>query len=310
MIMVTPTSGRLDADSTCLLRTGGAESNVAMYLSDFGHSTAWASRLGDDVLGRIVLSEIRAAGVDTSYVELLPDRPTGVYFKDPGPDGTRVLYYRRGSAASTMDPAFADGLRNAVPSTVVVSGVTPALSAECRAATDLLITDRLFGEASVVFDVNHRPALWPDGDAPDVLRHFALAADVVFVGLDEAERLWGSRTPQEVREVLDRPATLVVKDGARDATCFHDDGQDVVPAPAVDVVEAVGAGDAFAAGWISGMLRGLDQRTRLRLGHLVAGVALTSVGDHGPLPPASVICSQLGIDEETWAMRSAATPLP
>jgi 2-dehydro-3-deoxygluconokinase len=78
----------------------------------------------------------------------------------------------------------------------------------------------------------------------------------------------------------------VVKDGAVGATSFTADGTCFVPAPPVTVVEPVGAGDAFAAGYLYGVLRGLAEPARLRLGHLVAGSALRAVGDIGVLPPA------------------------
>lgn len=293
MIMVTPaTAGPLEDADLCLLRPGGAESNVAMYLAGLGHDVGWVSRVGADPLGRRLARDVAAAGVDTSLVEVSDREATGVYFKDPGLTGTRVHYYRAGSAASAMDRSVVPRLAAAQPSLLHLSGITPALSPTCADLVEHLLVDRPLGPTRLSFDVNHRPALWT-GDAPEHLLRLARAADVVLVGLDEAENLWGSRTPQAVRELVGPRPVLVVKDGAVGATSFSagtdTDAETFVPAPVVDVVEPVGAGDAFAAGWLSAALRGQDPTTCLRTGHLLAGVALTSPADHAPPPPRAEV---------------------
>ncbi|MBF9127643.1 sugar kinase [Plantactinospora sp. S1510] len=300
MAMVTPTpGGRLDAASTFVLRAGGAESNVAMFLAALGHRAAWASRVGADPLGGLVVEQVAATGVDTSLVEVDHTRPTGVYLKDPGPAGTKVYYYRRGSAAASMDPVYAARI-SAVPSAVLhLSGITAALSESCRQLVDQLLLAGPDARRLISFDVNYRPALWDGRAGADLLR-LAQAADVVFVGLDEAAQLWDVRTPQDVRTLINLPGTLVVKNGSVDAVAFHRDGVSVEPARPVDVVEPVGAGDAFAAGWLSAALRGLGQPARLKLGHLVAGAALGSVGDFAALPPVDAICATLGIEPDSW----------
>jgi 2-dehydro-3-deoxygluconokinase len=265
---------------TLRLDVAGAESNVATYLAMLGASVAWVSRVGADPLGEMLLDRLGESGVDTRLVEVDPTAPTGVFFKDPGPDGTRVHYYRRGSAAACMGRQVWARVDARVAH---LSGVTPALSGSCA---DLVAHGLDSKPATMSFDVNFRPALWSAQDAAPVLADLANRADLVFVGLDEAETLWNTRTPEQVRAKLPRPATLVVKDGAVGATSFTAEGTCFVPAPAVAVVEPVGAGDAFAAGYLFGVLRGLPERARLRLGHLVAGSALRAVGDIGVLPPA------------------------
>ncbi|SFS35330.1 sugar kinase [Saccharopolyspora flava] len=279
------------------LSAGGAESNVAVHLASLGHRASWAGRVGDDPLGRRLVASIAAAGVDTGLVEVRSDAPTGVYFKDPGPDGTRVHYYRAGSAASTMDEDFlADEVIDAAR-VLHISGITPALSEGCdRLIRRLLTRPR---RAPISFDVNHRPALWPARRAAPVLAELAQLADVVFVGLDEAAALWGVKTAEDVRKLLDGPVTVVVKDGAEAAHALGE-RTTVVPAPTVDVVEPVGAGDAFAAGFLSGVLRGEDDRRCLRRGHLLAAHSLRSTEDHAEAPDAESLERWLGLDEQRW----------
>ncbi|GAA0519198.1 carbohydrate kinase [Saccharopolyspora subtropica] len=279
------------------LSAGGAESNVAVHLAALGHRVGWASRVGDDPLGRRMVASLAAAGVDTGLVEVCADAPTGVYFKDPGPAGTAVYYYRSGSAASTMDENFLTDEQLDAPRLLHVSGITPALSDGCdRLIRHLLTRPR---RCRVTFDVNYRPALWPVAEAAPRLRELAQFADVVFVGLDEAATLWGVETPDGVRKMLDRPDTVVVKDGANAAYALGADTV-AVPAPEVAVVEPVGAGDAFAAGYLSGLLRGEDRVRCLRLGHILAAHSLLSTEDHMPLPDRDAVAGWLGCDDQQW----------
>lgn len=285
MLLVAPDDGGpLGVDSRCVLRPAGAEANVALHLARLGRRVGWASRLGADPLGDLVLEPLRAAGVDLSGVERIPGRATGVMFKDPGPQGTRVLYYRRDSAASTMDGPFLSSLPLTDVGAIHLTGITPALSPTCHELVDALLVDHVAGDATISFDVNHRPALWSPGAAADELLRYARLADVVFVGRDEAAELWGTDSASEVRALIGDRSTLVVKDADREAVAFAPDGETRVPARAIEVLEPVGAGDAFAAGWLAGMLAGLDQTARLRLGHLMAASALVSADDHGDPP--------------------------
>lgn len=259
--------------------TGGAESNVAVALTRLGHRAAWVSRVGEDPFGRIVTAAVARSGVDVRGVEVDSERPTGLYVKDTAPGGAGVLYYRRGSAASAMSAADAEKVWSRGPRLAHLSGITPALSARAAALVEHLL-DRRSGDGALrSFDVNHRPALWTARRAAPVLLDLARRADVVFVGRDEAERLWGTPAAEDVRAALPEVPTLVVKDAGHGATCFEGADTVFVPAPPVDVVEEVGAGDAFAAGFLSGLLDGLPPELRLSLGHATAGEVLRSRGD-------------------------------
>jgi 2-dehydro-3-deoxygluconokinase len=298
LVQLAPLPGTPVAMGSCMqLAPGGAESNVAMSCAKLGHRSVWASRVGSDQLSRALVEEIAACGVDTR-AEVDPDRLSAVYVKVPRPNGsTTVLYYREGSAASTMSPAFLDGLADLHPRIVHLSGITPALSADCFALTETLLRERPFGQAVVSFDINHRPSLWRVDAAP-VLRDLAGLADVVFVGLDEAERLWGVERAEQVRALLPVVPFLVVKDGAHEAVQFGPEGTARVPALPVQVVEPVGAGDAFAAGWLSGALRDLPARQRLLLGHHIAAAVLRSHTDQAPLPSPAEIDDLLAARKE------------
>lgn len=274
--------GRLTLPGADLrLGVGGAEANVARTLARLGVRTAWWSRLGADPFGSHVLADLRAAGVDVADVarDEDPARPTGVYFKDQDPAGPGVYYYRSTSAAAAMTPT--DLVTAPRPTRVVhTTGITAGISPGGLDVVRALLTDRL-GAADVLtsFDVNHRPALWRDGEGARVLLALARLADLVLVGRDEAEGLWGTPDADAVRALLPDVPGLVVKDAEHGATWFQGSDRTHVPAPAVEVVEPVGAGDAFAAGLLAATVRGRGPQAALRQGHVAAAAALTSHAD-------------------------------
>ncbi|WP_241842984.1 sugar kinase [Agromyces albus] len=278
MVLIAPADAEsLEHAADFRLDPGGAEANVASHLAALGRRAAWAGIVGDDALGRRLVRQLAERGVDTRWVGVDPEAPTGVYFKDPGHG---VQYFRAGSAASRMSPALLDELPLGTARLVHLSGITPALSASCDALVDAAFARVAAGPAIASFDVNHRPALWPSTDAAARrLRELAARADVVFVGLDEAAGLWGSATADDVRALLPEPALLVVKDGAVGATEFGAAGAVHVPAIETELVEAVGAGDAFAAGYLAALLDGIPSAGRLRAGHERAVVVLADTAD-------------------------------
>ncbi len=292
MMLVAPAFAEpLESAADFRLDPGGAEANVASHLAALGRPAAWAGLVGDDALGRRLLRQLAERGVDTRWVRTDPDAPTGVYFKDPG---RAVQYFRRGSAASRMDAAYAATLPVERVRVVHLSGITPALSDACDAMVDALFARAKAAGVPVSFDVNHRAALWPSTDvAARRLRELAARADLVFVGLDEAAALWGStlgvavRTPDDVRALLPEPIVLVVKDGAVGATEYSVAGTAQVAALEVELVEAVGAGDAFAAGYLAAWLDGAPPHARLRAGHERAALVLADTADFPRRTPDS-----------------------
>ncbi|ASD23243.1 carbohydrate kinase [Cryobacterium sp. LW097] len=289
MGMFTPTSSvPLNTATGFTLGTGGAESNVAMHLAELGHAVAWASAVGTDPVGTKIIDALGAAGVDTRWVGRTADAPTGLYLKEPDTgSGAHVFYYRQGSAASTLKIADADGWPLAGARWIHTTGITPALSDSCSALVEHVLDHAADWGASVSFDINFRPGIWSVLDAAPRLLALAEKATVVLVGLDEAAVLWGCATAADVRALLPRLPYLVVKDSSIDATEFAlaADGTDtvtVVPARKVDVVEPVGAGDAFAAGYLSSLLSAEPSAERLERGHSRAAWALGSRQDFRP----------------------------
>ncbi|MDX8047790.1 sugar kinase [Lentzea sp. BCCO 10_0798] len=300
MVMMVPAEpGPVHLVRTWHRAVGGAESNVAVHLTRLGVRSSWVSAVGDDSFGLAVLDAVGGFGVDVSRVRVDPARPTGLYVKEASPHGSPVRYYRRGSAASGMGLEMIDRLGLGEVKLVHLSGITAALSDSCLAMMRELLRRPRHGFL-ISFDLNWRPALWTDRD-PRVLRELADMADVVLAGSDEAELVWGTGDPARLRRLLPGPASLVVKQGADGATLLEGGSSYFEPALEVDVVEPVGAGDAFAAGFLAATLAGESPSVRLRAGHLQAASALLTAEDVGDPLPDDVTVPLLHADPQTWA---------
>jgi sugar/nucleoside kinase (ribokinase family) len=261
--------GPLELGRALTLRVAGAESNVAIALARLGIDVAWVSRVGDDRFGELVREALHAEGVDLRWVRTAPGMPTGAFFKWREGGRSRNAYYRRGSAASTMTPAdVPDEALDAVE-LVHLTGITAALGDGPRAlVVDVARRARERG-AVVTFDPNFRPALWSSAaDAAAAQDEVLPHVDWYLCGLEEGRTLFG----------VDEVAAAARAAGARDAHVR-------TPAPAdVEVVDEVGAGDAFAAGFALGLLEGRAPEDCVRLGNLVAAGALRGTGDWETLP--------------------------
>ena len=306
MVVLHP-DGDGDLASSRLLRrsVGGAEANVAGGLAGLGVPATFVSRLGADPFGDVVADDLTGRGVHV-LAERDQERPTGLYLKDrTSSGGSRMHYYRSGSAAAAMDADLLDGpaVAEALAGTGLVhtSGITAGiLRPGARLFARLLeLRDRLGFTLSV--DLNWRPSLWHGRDHATLVELLS-AADVVLAGVDEATTALGASTAEQLRDLLGPRPLLVLKSDAH-AAAEHapDGGVTEVPALTVDVVEHVGAGDGFAAGYLAGLVAGLDPVARLRQGHLTAAAVLVVPGDHAPPPDAESRARLLTCSPDEWA---------
>lgn len=262
---------------------GGAESNVAIALSRLGHKVGWMSRLGNDDLGLFVRNFIRGEGVDTSNVVFDENYQTAVFFKERKNGAEpKVYYYRSNSAASHMKATDLDEAYIAKAKFLHITGITPALSESCKETVYHAISLARKNNVKVIFDPNIRLKLWSKDEAGTVLRDIARLCDVVLPGIEEGIIMTGQESPEEIANALlqGETSTVVVKLGKKGAyfATKSEDGYvngEIVPI----VVDPVGAGDGFAAGFISGMLRQWTVRESVELANKVASFALTVAGD-------------------------------
>ncbi|WP_214400931.1 sugar kinase [Pseudonocardia lacus] len=294
MALLTP-PGRLVAGSSLVVGIGGAESNVAIGLARLGAVATWISRVGDDDLGRAVVREIRAEGVRV-VADVDADAPTGLMLKEMrGGRPHRVRYYRAGSAASRLSPAHVDAVAGEIRAARVLhlTGITAALGPGPRAA--VLHAAAIARDAGVLVsvDVNHRRTLWTDDAARPALAELVAAVDLVFAGPDEAALVLG-RDPGPADAATGAslaaglaglgPATAVVKLGELGAVAVGGGAPVHAPTRPIDVVDAVGAGDAFVAGYLAELVEGHPVERCLATGNAAGGAVCGVPGDWEGLP--------------------------
>ncbi|WP_174729128.1 sugar kinase [Mesobacillus harenae] len=267
---------------------GGAESNMAIGLTRLGHSVGWASKLGNDPFGRYVLKYIRGEGVDTSSCLFTEKAQTGIFFKERlSPEDVNVYYYRKNSAASLMEPADLNEQYIAQAKILHITGITPALSESCYQTVLAAIEIAKRNEMTIVFDPNLRLKLWSAQQAKKVFNEIASQADVILPGLDEGQFMTGENEVEDVAEALlgNKDKTIIIKLGSEGA--YYQTNKEkgyVAGFPVSRIIDPVGAGDGFAAGIISGILRNdpieLVVKRANAIGAMVVGVS----GDVEGLP--------------------------
>jgi 2-dehydro-3-deoxygluconokinase len=311
-LLDVPASGRLGPGASLPLGFGGAESNVAIGLARLGVPCTWVSRVGDDALGTFLTRELRAEGVHVA-VTRDPSAPTGLMLKERRNGRPwRVRYYRAGSAASRLAPADIDDdvttalIRDAA--VLHLTGITAALGPSPLAAIERAIGIARAAGTLVSFDVNHRTTLWPDDVAAPVLVRLAATSDLVFAGPEESALLLDRQRPTHpatfddgeilARELVRRgPATVVVKLGALGALALSGDQVHRACARAITVVDPVGAGDAFVAGYLSEVVAGRPVPDRLHTGNACGGAVCRVAGDWEGLPTCAELAEEIGPDE-------------
>lgn len=280
--------GPLRFANTFTRHAAGTESNMAIGLARLGHRVGWFSRVGDDEFGQYLINTIRGEGVDTSRVIVDPEAPTGVLFKEKRELGARkIVYYRRGSAAGRLSSADLDADYIGSARYLHLTGITPALSASAHQAVRAAAETARARGRLVSFDPNLRLRLWTREQARETWRALLPLCDVVLPGMDEAELITGEAEPDAAARAIRAlgPSTVVVKLGADGALAVSATESVRVPGVRLErIVDPVGAGDGFAAGFLAGQLRGMSLAESARLGNVVGAFATTVVGDVEGLP--------------------------
>ena len=271
---------------TLSMTMAGAESNVAIGLTRLGHAVRWGGRVGADELGAYILRTLRAESVAVDTVVVDPERSTGLMLAERRvADVSRVSYYRAGSAGSAFSAADAAASLAEAPRILHLTGITPALSASAAEAVSEAVRLARRAGALVSVDVNYRSKLWPPEEARPVLSELVRSAHIVIASEDELALV----APEDESRAADDLAAsgvtqLVIKRGARGATVWHDGEEHHAAAIRIPVLDTIGAGDAFTAGYLSGVLDGLPPAAALSRGTATGAFAVAALGDWEGLP--------------------------
>ncbi|WP_078429240.1 sugar kinase [Alkalihalobacterium alkalinitrilicum] len=292
VLFQTVQDSRLQYASSLAKSLAGAESNVSIGLTRLGKRVGWLSRLGNDPFGDYIYSTLLGEGVDLSYVRRDKQYPTGVMFKeikgaiDPG-----VYYYRKSSAASVwkskeLSQEMFEGVK-----TLHLTGITPALSSECKETSFEAIRLAKQAGAMISFDPNMRYKLWSAAEARQTFIELIKLSDIILPGIDEGELITGKQDPDSIAiDILALGAKIVViKVGPEGSIAYTKEEGNLykVKAPGFpvhQVVDTVGAGDGFAAGFLSAYLDQENMFDCLQRANAIGAMVTQYRGDWEGLP--------------------------
>ncbi|KKK33662.1 2-dehydro-3-deoxygluconokinase [Mesobacillus campisalis] len=289
MALFTPSSeGYLRYASQFSRSFAGAETNVAIGVSRFGFKTGWISKVGKDEFGQALLRFLRGEQIDVSQVKKDEEYPTGLMFKEYLRDNKlRVFYYRKESAASRLVPKDIDETYIKRAKYLFLSGITPALSDSCYETVKRTVEVARNEGTAIIFDPNLRRKLWTEDKARRILTELSGLADIVLPGVAEGEFLFGTSDVREIGEsFLELGADMaVVKLGAKGAHYFTGSEHALVPGFKVErVIDPIGAGDAFAAGLITGFIENLTLKDAVNRANGFGAMVTLVKGDVEGLP--------------------------
>jgi 2-dehydro-3-deoxygluconokinase len=266
------------------VHVAGSEANVAFAAARVGLRSTWVSALPENPLGRRVADTLASGGVDVSLVRWVEGGRLGLYFVEMGaaPRPISVVYDRAASAMAQADPELFDWKAASDTDFLHVSGITLGLSRSGREIALRAMTEARSKGATVTFDVNYRQRLWDAQAAAAAVREVAPLVDVLVCTAEDARDLFGAGgSPEAILKHLRSElgaGTVVITMGAAGAMASRGDVTIARGGHAVETVDRVGAGDAFVAGFIWGLVDG-SLELGLERGLAMSALKMTLHGD-------------------------------
>lgn len=302
LVFVPESAGPLADAQDFTLHVAGAELNTAVGLGRLEVPVAFGGAVGLDALGDKVVKTLRAEGVDTSVLERTDAVESPLFVKERVglPLQTHVYYYRSGSPMAkgywSGDPIVA-ALSGQDIGWVHTTGITWAVGDASRATARRVLEQSRHVGATISFDINMRLKMGGVEQWREILTDGARMADWMFLSHEEAELLLEENRVADVERILRSQGFaghgVIIKSGERGAEVSVDGATESVSAWPAVVLDTVGAGDGFNAGWIAGMLRRYSTTEALRLAALVGAYAVTVAGDFDGYPTWSQAAKDL-----------------
>lgn len=259
---------------------GGCPANISAGTRRLGLRSALLTAVGDDPVGDFVLRFLEREGVETNFIPRKPGhRTSAVLLGIEPPDRFPLVFYRDNCAdvELTIDDVLAAPV--AESRVLVITGT--GLSREPSRSATLLAAERARQASStVVLDIDYRPDLWPHERAFGVAVRSALPLVDIAIGTEQEVAAAASGAADGVQSFLSGgPQALVIKRGAEGARVYPSDGEAVEGAAfPVEVCNVLGAGDAFASGFLYGLLEGWDWQRCARMGNACGAIVVTRHG--------------------------------
>ncbi|WAH36037.1 sugar kinase [Alicyclobacillus dauci] len=272
----------------------GAELNTAIGVARLGVPVSYAASVGADPFGEFIRRTLLAEGVNVDHLKQGKKGATGLFFKQwSGLMGdSQVFYYRSASPMAIGDwdtNQLFQGLRQSEFGWVHSTGITWMIGEKTREQAITLLHTAYDSQIPISFDVNLRLKLADLSAWKQTIGDLVPYVTWLLLGDTEAEALYGTSDARVVEEYVRgqgfRGAGVVLKEGARGATASQNGQVAHVDALQVhQIIDTVGAGDGFNAGWIAGMVNGWEIERALYLGAVVGAYAIASAGDSSGYP--------------------------
>jgi len=268
---------------------GGDTSNVALAISKLAHTVKYITKIGDDIFGNMIKEVWKKANIDVSDVLSDPYHHTGVYFTFFDSNGEhRFVYLRKNSAASNF--TLKDAKRVSLEGVKIfhLSGISQAISKDCLEASFYFMRKCKELNILISYDVNYREALWSK-DFFNSVSWFTINefADILSLNLNEAEYLGLKGEPEDIVKALlkEGPSFVALKLG-KNGCVIGSMREGIARGKAfeVNVKDTVGAGDAFTAALIVGILEGMNLEYIVPFTNAVAAMVCRSTGSTDSQP--------------------------
>ena len=286
---------RLEQTRSLDLNVGGAELNVAVGVTRFGMKSTWISKLPKNGLGFLIRDRAQDFGVDCSHIVWSDQGRAGLYFLEFGasPRASSVLYDRSGSAISMIKRGEVDWAKIFTGSKHFhVSGITPALSPSAGEVTAEALKAAKKAGCSVSYDLNYRKKLWTPADAKKIQEPMMADVDILITTEEDTHVVFGIRekdyeaAAQKLAQTFEfKIVAITLREDLsvwrnnwtaiayQDGKIFRDRKYEV------EIVDRVGAGDSFTAGFLYGLLKDKDVLKGFQYGNAFAALKLTIAGD-------------------------------
>ncbi len=268
-------------------KIGGADLNFAIGVARLGLASKWVSRLGKDEFGKVIYNFARGEGVDVSDVEFVDECATSVNFKEIKEDGSgKTFYYRSNSPILSLTPEdITDDMFNSID-LVHLSGVFLSIDPKNKLIVKKVIEKAKKNDVTISFDPNIRLKLWTIGEARDIFKEIFPHVDILLTGLDEIKLIIEEDSKEALAEFAHHYhiQDLVIKDGGNGSMLYRNGVWTEEKAFNVHVVDTVGAGDGFDAGYVYGYLHHYEPSELLTFANGVGALVTTVSGDNEGLP--------------------------
>ena len=279
-------------------KVGGAELNVAIGCARLGLKSGWISRLGNDDFGKYILKTTRGEGIDISEVKLVDGYPTSVYFREVLSDGSsRSFYYREKSPTSTMNAKKLNEEYFKNAKILHITGVFPSINMNNREVILEAVKLAKKNNLIISFDPNIRLKMWSKEEAKTYIDKLLPYVDILLIGDEEIEILLEETNIDKAIKTFHGYGIgkVIVKKGAKGA--IGSDGENIYDVEGIKpkaLVDTVGAGDGFAAGFLTALLKGETLENTIRFANAVGSLVVGVEGDNEGLPYYDEVLVHLG----------------